>query len=90
MPVPSTCVTTPLVLQSSQTLDGKVINSGAHILRFVRSLFLSVCPLRFTTFSLFWYLICCGQLLAIGGKRDEAGGQVDQTANLQVGVGAVG
>lgn len=36
------------------------------------------------------YLICRGQLLAVGSKRDEASGQVDQTADLQVRVGAAG
>ena len=36
------------------------------------------------------HLICCGQLLAVSGEGDEAGGQVDQTADLQVRVGAAG
>lgn len=35
-------------------------------------------------------LIRCGQLLAVGSERDEASGQVDQTADLQVRVGAAG
>lgn len=36
------------------------------------------------------YLICCGQLLSIGSEGDEARGQVDQTADLQVRVVAAG
>lgn len=40
--------------------------------------------------SVLIYLISCGQLLAVGSEGDEASGQVDQTANLQVGVGAAG
>ncbi|TNN60675.1 hypothetical protein EYF80_029148 [Liparis tanakae] len=36
------------------------------------------------------HLIRGGQLLAVGGEGDEASGQVDQAADLQVGVGAAG
>lgn len=36
------------------------------------------------------YLVGGGQLLAVGGEGDEAGGQVNVTANLQVRVGAGG
>lgn len=48
----------------------------------------NVSPLRLT--ASFWYLIRCGKLLAIGCERHKAGGQVDETADLQVRVGAVG
>lgn len=37
-----------------------------------------------------FYLICHGQVFAVSRKGDEAGGQVDQTADLQVRVGAAG
>lgn len=40
--------------------------------------------------TLLLYLICCGQLLAVGSEGDEASGQVNQTADLQIGVGAAG
>lgn len=36
------------------------------------------------------YLIGCGQLLAVGSEGDEAGGQVNQAADFQVGAGAIG
>lgn len=38
----------------------------------------------------FIYLVCGGQLLAVAGESDEACGQVDVAADLQVGVGASG
>ena len=40
--------------------------------------------------SVLIYLIICGQLLAVGSEGDEASGQVNQTADLQVTVGAAG
>lgn len=38
----------------------------------------------------YYHLVCGGQLFAIGSERDQARAQVDQTANLQVRVGATG
>lgn len=36
------------------------------------------------------HLVHCGQLLAVSGEGDQAGGQVDQAADLQVRGGAAG
>lgn len=41
-------------------------------------------------FPFSFYLVHCGQLLAVGGEGDQASGQVDQAADLQVRVGAAG
>lgn len=39
---------------------------------------------------IFFYLVYCGQLLAVGREGDQASSQVDQAADLQVRVGAAG
>lgn len=67
-------------------------NNDMHILKFTRqTVLVSLSSLRSTTvLFFFFYLICRGQLLAVGSERDEASGQVDQTADLQVRVGAAG
>lgn len=63
--------------------------NAVHILRFMRRTVLVGSPPPAAMLLLF-YLIRRGQLLAVGGERDEACGQVDQAADLQVGVGATG
>lgn len=66
-------------------------NNDVRTLRFMRQTVL-VCssPWHHRRNAFLFYLIRGGQLLAVGGERDEASGQVDQTADLQVGVGATG
>lgn len=60
-----------------------------HIMTFIRlSLCMSSAP-HYCAIILI-YLIRCGQLLAVGSERDNASGQVDQTADLQFRVAAVG
>lgn len=40
--------------------------------------------------TIWFHLINCGELLPIGSEGDQTGGQVYQTADLQIRVGAAG
>lgn len=42
------------------------------------------------SFPFSFHLVHCGQVLAVSGEGDQAGGQVDQAADLQVRGGAAG
>lgn len=66
-------------------------NNDVRILRFMRqTVLVGSSPWHHHCNAVLFYLICGGQLLAVGSERDEASGQVDQTADLQVRVGATG